>query len=83
VGGFRRLMYASKDPSVAGIVLDSPFSTLNTLVLELVDFYKIPLPKFSVSRAPPSKPNLSWSRPQAGPSTNCSLCRGSQVGPQR
>lgn len=36
-GAVTALLYANRDPSIAGIVLDSPFSSLNTLVMELVD----------------------------------------------
>lgn len=43
------LMYGAEDPSIAGIVLDSPFSDLVELMLELVDTYKFRLPKFTVS----------------------------------
>lgn len=42
------LMYGAEDPSIAGMVLDSPFSDLVDLMMELVDTYKIRLPKFTV-----------------------------------
>jgi hypothetical protein len=42
-------MYAAEDPSIAGMVLDSPFSNLVELMMELFDMYKYPLPKFTVS----------------------------------
>jgi len=42
-------MYGAVDPSIAGMVLDSPFSNLVDLMMELVDTYKYPLPKFTVS----------------------------------
>jgi len=42
-------MYGAEDPSIAGMVLDSPFSNLVDLMMELVDTYKYPLPKFTVS----------------------------------
>lgn len=42
-------MYGAEDPSIAGMVLDSPFSNLVELMMELVDMYKYPLPKFTVS----------------------------------
>ena len=42
-------MYGAEDPSIAGMVLDSPFSDLVDLMMELVDTYKIRLPKFTVS----------------------------------
>lgn len=44
------LMYGAEDPSIAGMVLDSPFSDLVDLMMELVDTYKFRLPKFTVSR---------------------------------
>ena len=47
-------MYGAQDPSIAGMVLDSPFSNLNDLMMELVDVYKIRLPKFTVSISPSS-----------------------------
>lgn len=43
-------MYGAEDPSIAGIVLDSPFSNLVDLMMELVGNYKYPLPKFTASR---------------------------------
>lgn len=43
------LMYGAGDPSIAGMVLDSPFSDLVDLMMELVGTYKFPLPKFTVS----------------------------------
>jgi hypothetical protein len=46
---FCSLLYGAEDPSIAGMVLDSPFSNLFTLMMELVDVYKIRLPKFTVS----------------------------------
>ncbi|KAG5627960.1 hypothetical protein H5410_013178 [Solanum commersonii] len=45
------LMYGAEDPSIAGMVLDSPFSDLVDLMTELVDTYKIRLPKFTVKFA--------------------------------
>lgn len=45
-----RLMYAERDLSVAGMVLDSPFANLPNLIPELVEHMKLPLPKFTVSR---------------------------------
>lgn len=45
---FCSLMYGAEDPSIAGMVLDSPFSDLVDLMTELVDTYKIRLPKFTV-----------------------------------
>jgi len=43
------LMYGAEDPSIAGMVLDSPFSDLVYLMMELVDTYRFRLPKFTVS----------------------------------
>lgn len=42
------LLYGAEDPSIAGMVLDSAFSNLFELMMELVDVYKIRLPKFTV-----------------------------------
>jgi len=46
-------MYGAQDPLIAGMVLDSPFANLNNLMMELVDVYKIRLPKFTVMVALP------------------------------
>ncbi|XP_076928953.1 uncharacterized protein LOC143593108 [Bidens hawaiensis] len=51
MGAVTSLMYGAKDPSIAGMVLDSPFSDLVDLMMELVDTYKIRLPKFTVKFA--------------------------------
>ncbi|WOL05451.1 hypothetical protein Cni_G14180 [Canna indica] len=51
MGAVTSLMYGAEDPSIAGIVLDSPFSNLVDLMMELVDTYKYPLPKFTVKLA--------------------------------
>ncbi|XP_048133771.1 uncharacterized protein YqkD-like [Rhodamnia argentea] len=51
MGAVTSLMYGAEDPSIAGMVLDSPFSVLVDLMMELVDTYKYPLPKFSVNIA--------------------------------
>ncbi|KAG4945853.1 hypothetical protein JHK87_041860 [Glycine soja] len=45
------LMYGAEDPSIAGMVLDSPFSDLVDLMMELVDKYRVRLPKFAVKFA--------------------------------
>ena len=37
MGAVTALLYANRDPSIAGIVLDSPFSSLTALMSELVD----------------------------------------------
>ncbi|XP_004296971.1 PREDICTED: uncharacterized protein LOC101299950 [Fragaria vesca subsp. vesca] len=51
MGAVTSLLYAAEDPSIAGVVLDSPFSDLVDLMMELVDTYKIRLPKFTVKFA--------------------------------
>lgn len=50
MGAVTALMYGDSDPTVAGMVLDSPFSSLKLLVEELVS-EKITLPKFILSQA--------------------------------
>eukprot|EP00262_Sarcandra_glabra_P007129 TRINITY_DN19716_c0_g1_i1.p1 TRINITY_DN19716_c0_g1~~TRINITY_DN19716_c0_g1_i1.p1 ORF type:complete len:582 (-),score=83.89 TRINITY_DN19716_c0_g1_i1:490-2235(-) len=51
MGAVTSLMYGVEDPSIAGMVLDSPFSNLVDLMMELVDTYKFRLPKFTVKFA--------------------------------
>ncbi|KAK9903092.1 hypothetical protein M0R45_001233 [Rubus argutus] len=51
MGAVTSLLYGAEDPSIAGVVLDSPFSDLVDLMMELVDTYKIRLPKFTVKFA--------------------------------
>lgn len=51
MGAVTSLLYGSEDPSIAGMILDSPFSNLFDLMMELVDVYKIRLPKFTVKVA--------------------------------
>ncbi|XP_020267346.1 uncharacterized protein LOC109842856 isoform X2 [Asparagus officinalis] len=51
MGAVTSLMYGAEDPSIAGMVLDSPFSNLVDLMMELVDTYRYPLPKFTVKLA--------------------------------
>ncbi|KAL3626199.1 hypothetical protein CASFOL_029748 [Castilleja foliolosa] len=51
MGAVTSLMYGAEDPSIAGMVLDSPFSDLVDLMMELVDTYKIRIPKFTVKFA--------------------------------
>ncbi|KAL5100289.1 hypothetical protein RYX36_004616, partial [Vicia faba] len=48
MGAVTSLLYGAEDPSIAGMVLDSAFSNLYNLMMELVDVYKIRLPKFTV-----------------------------------
>ena len=45
------LLYGAEDPSIAGMVLDSAFTNLYDLMMELVDVYKIRVPKFTVCSA--------------------------------
>ncbi|KAH9616455.1 hypothetical protein KSS87_006769 [Heliosperma pusillum] len=47
MGAVTSLMYGAEDPSIAGMVLDSPFSDLVDLMMELVDTYKVRIPKFT------------------------------------
>ncbi|PNT14411.1 hypothetical protein POPTR_010G029200v4 [Populus trichocarpa] len=51
MGAVTSLMYGAEDPSIAGMVLDSPFSDLVDLMMELVETYKFRLPKFTVKFA--------------------------------
>ncbi|XP_039686249.1 uncharacterized protein [Medicago truncatula] len=51
MGAVTSLMYGAEDPSIAGMVLDSPFSDLVDLMMELVDTYRFRLPKFTVKYA--------------------------------
>ncbi|XP_057429313.1 uncharacterized protein LOC130722568 isoform X2 [Lotus japonicus] len=51
MGAVTSLMYGAEDPSIAGMVLDSPFSVLVDLMMELVDTYSVRLPKFTVKFA--------------------------------
>ncbi|ERN12395.1 uncharacterized protein LOC18440613 isoform X1 [Amborella trichopoda] len=51
MGAMTSLMYGAEDPSIAGMVLDSPFSNLVDLMMELVDTYKVRIPKFTVKFA--------------------------------
>ncbi|XP_072968769.1 uncharacterized protein [Typha angustifolia] len=51
MGAVTSLLYGAEDPSIAGMVLDSAFSNLFDLMVELVDVYKIQLPKFMVKLA--------------------------------
>ncbi|GAB2266416.1 hypothetical protein Dimus_001424 [Dionaea muscipula] len=51
MGAVTSLMYGAEDPSIAGMVLDSPFSDLVDLMMELVETYKVRLPRFTVKFA--------------------------------
>lgn len=48
MGAVTALLHADRDPSIAGLVLDSPFSDLSKLVNELV-YHWTKLPAFLVS----------------------------------
>ncbi|KAK9805218.1 hypothetical protein WJX72_006872 [[Myrmecia] bisecta] len=45
MGAVTALLYSQRDPSIAGMVLDSPFSRLTDLMMELVEEQKLPIPK--------------------------------------
>eukprot|EP01064_Diplonema_japonicum_P027658 TRINITY_DN4043_c2_g1_i1.p1 TRINITY_DN4043_c2_g1~~TRINITY_DN4043_c2_g1_i1.p1 ORF type:complete len:486 (+),score=148.43 TRINITY_DN4043_c2_g1_i1:81-1460(+) len=51
MGAVTSIMYASKDPTIAGIVCDSPFSSLPDLMQELVLTQKPWVPKFLLKAA--------------------------------
>ncbi|CAI0560093.1 unnamed protein product [Linum tenue] len=51
MGAVTSLMYGAQDPSIAGMVLDSPFSDLVDLMMELVDTYKFRFPRFTVAKS--------------------------------
>ncbi|KAI4371601.1 hypothetical protein MLD38_009930 [Melastoma candidum] len=51
MGAVTCMLYGAEDPSIAGMVLDSAFSNLYDLMLELADVYKIRAPKFTVRMA--------------------------------
>ncbi|KAK7246056.1 hypothetical protein RIF29_40914 [Crotalaria pallida] len=51
MGAVTSLLYGAEDPSIAGMVLDSAFSNLYDLMMELADVYSIRLPKFTVKMA--------------------------------
>ncbi|KAI4371195.1 hypothetical protein MLD38_019460 [Melastoma candidum] len=51
MGAVTCMLYGAEDPSIAGMVLDSAFSKLYDLMLELADVYKIRVPKFTVKMA--------------------------------
>lgn len=50
MGAVTAIMYGDQDPSIAGMVLDSPFSSLKKLVEELVK-EKVNLPNFVINQA--------------------------------
>ncbi|GLI64354.1 hypothetical protein VaNZ11_007594 [Volvox africanus] len=45
MGAVTALLYSHKDPSIAGMVLDSPFSRLTDLMLEIVQEQRLPIPR--------------------------------------
>ncbi|KAL3141831.1 hypothetical protein ABBQ32_004502 [Trebouxia sp. C0010 RCD-2024] len=45
MGAVTALLYSQRDPSIAGVVVDSPFAKLTELMLELVEEQKIPIPR--------------------------------------
>ncbi|KAK7303471.1 hypothetical protein RJT34_14378 [Clitoria ternatea] len=51
MGAVTSLLYGAEDPSISGMVLDSAFSNLYDLMMELADVYRIRLPKFTVKMA--------------------------------
>ncbi|PKI61591.1 hypothetical protein CRG98_018020 [Punica granatum] len=51
MGAVTSILYGAEDPSIAGMVLDSAFSNLFDLMMELADVYKIRVPKFTVKMA--------------------------------
>ncbi|KAK4771674.1 hypothetical protein SAY87_032206 [Trapa incisa] len=51
MGAVTSLLYGAEDPSIAGMVLDSPFSDLIELMMELADTQSFRLPKFTVKLA--------------------------------
>lgn len=49
MGAVTALMHADRDPSIAGLVLDSAFSNLKTLSEELAKVYAQKVPSFAIS----------------------------------
>ncbi|CAM8989840.1 unnamed protein product [Rhodiola kirilowii] len=49
MGAVTSLMYGAEDPSIAGMILDSPFSNLCELMTELVGPYNISVVKYGVN----------------------------------
>ncbi|KAL6888845.1 hypothetical protein ACP4OV_009871 [Aristida adscensionis] len=56
MGAVTSLLYGAEDPSISGMALDSAFTNLYGLMMELVDVYKIRVPKFTLR----TKQQLSW-----------------------
>jgi len=51
MGAVTAIMYSRRDPSIAGMVLDSPFSKLTDLMIELVQDQQVPIPRALVKVA--------------------------------
>jgi dienelactone hydrolase len=51
MGAVTALLHGDRDPTIAGMVLDSPFSSLRSLAHELVSHFEYKVPKFAVSAA--------------------------------
>eukprot|EP00884_Botryococcus_braunii_P014102 jgi/Botrbrau1/22693/Bobra.0132s0034.1 len=51
MGAVTALLFSHKDPSIAGVVVDSPFARLTDLMLELVEEQRLPIPKFFMKSA--------------------------------
>ncbi|CAG9465878.1 unnamed protein product [Pedinophyceae sp. YPF-701] len=47
MGAVTAMLYAERDPSVAGMVLDSPFSRLTDLMVEIVEKQELHVPRFA------------------------------------
>ncbi|GLC45387.1 hypothetical protein PLESTB_000623600 [Pleodorina starrii] len=45
MGAVTALLYSQRDPSIAGMVLDSPFARLTDLMLEIVQEQRLPIPR--------------------------------------
>ncbi|GLE00754.1 hypothetical protein PINS_up009542 [Pythium insidiosum] len=48
MGAVATLLYAQQDPEISALVLDSPFSSLPQLAVELVEEGKLGVPKVAV-----------------------------------
>ncbi|KAF6254056.1 Alpha/Beta hydrolase protein [Scenedesmus sp. NREL 46B-D3] len=51
MGAVTALLYSARDPDIAGMVLDSPFSRLTDLMLEIVVSQRLPIPKVMLKLA--------------------------------
>eukprot|EP00873_Tetraselmis_striata_P045654 jgi/Tetstr1/465918/TSEL_010532.t1 len=51
MGAVTALLCSQRDPSIAGIVCDSPFSKLTELMVELVEEQRLPIPKYLMKLA--------------------------------